>query len=435
MLTMRRLMVAMLTVSLLGAVACDNKKDSGEAAEADAPEGGEAKDGDKEGAGKAPEIAKEAGEELSGVAEQAKSLLEEGKPLNPKQYEALMLAIADCEVDDKRGYIDSKCEAFKVLRKARSNRTDTIKNITGMWSDLGQKHIGHESPAVRIYSAQLMGSLFGASADSQKLIIDAARKEKSPAVLMAMIRTVRSSAGKNPDITQLLLDMSRHDNEHVRKTVIVGLTSSWAAGTEKTLERAIEMIDGDASMDVRKAGCSNLGRRADEKALPTLEKYTAWPAKEAKLYNDCFRGLVDMWSSAVPQKKPSEKAYKLTVKLLSETPRSKERPAWTAMSSLGWASKEKFQEAAPWYDNKKMLKLLNEIIADKEYYWLGRNAAIDSYIRLGAEKKDIEALLKKSYKGVTQESKGVDKFVVKKLEEKIAKWDEEMKRYGRDKKK
>lgn len=432
----KRWMVALLALCLTGTVACDNKKedDGGGDSKAEAQETQEG-DGDKEGAegDGGGEGAAAAIEGLDAMRTQAEGLLKEGKPLNEKQYEALMLGLKDCEVDQKRGYIDSKCEAYKTLKKARANRTDTIKNISGMWSGLGQKHIGHESEAVRIYAAQLMGSLFGANKDAQSKILDAARKEESPAVLMAMVRTVRSSAGKNPEVAKLLMELSKHENEHVREAVIVGLTSSWSEGAEGTLERAIEMVEGDESMDVRKAGCSNLGQRADEKALPTLKKYTAWPPKEKELYSDCFRGLVGMWSSPVPHKNPNEGAYTYTLELLKEKPRSKERPAWTAMSSLGWASKDKFQSAAPWFKKDELLGVLADLISDKDFYWLGRNSAIDSYIRLGANKEDLVKIRETAYKDVKADDSGVDKFVVKKLEEKVAKWDEELKRYGRDK--
>ncbi len=346
----------------------------------------------------------------------AEGMAKEGASLTLDQYEALLVGLSACQVDD-RG-IDRKCEAWAKYNEARKNRRDLIKAAGGGLSNLGKKHISHESPAVRLQAATLMGSLFGASQESQQAIVDAAKKETVPGVLKAMLRTVSSSISKNPAVLALMMQYTSHENAQVRKEVVSALTSSWSKGTEGTLEKAMQMVEKDADEDVRRYGCSRLGARGDERALPLLEKLTADASKDPRLYADCMRGLIGMWSSPIVHDAPSKKAYELTLKRLKQTPRSEHMPAWASLSSMMWAKNDKFQQRADWFKKDELLTALSEIVKDRGAYWMARTSAVDTMKELGADKPMLETL--KATYADAKDKPGQDKHVLDKIEKALS---------------
>jgi hypothetical protein len=345
------------------------------------------------------------------VKEVAGAIKKGGPGLTEAQFEALLLGLSACEV--KTNGIDRKCAAYKAYREGRKNRGTLVKDWGGMLSAMGRKHISNESPAVRIQAASLMGSIFGSSKESQAAIVKAAQGEKHPRVLKAMLRSVSSSIKKNDAVRQLMLANANHADEKVRMEVVGALTSSWAKDTEGTLEKAMEIVEKDPAVEVRQYACRRLGERADARALPLLKKLTAQPS-ESKLYSACVRGVIAMWSAPVPHKAPSKEAYAHTLALFKKTPRSKSHPPWTAISAVEWASKKKFQEAAPWFKQADLNAALIDIVKDRKANWLARTGAVDALKRLGATPAQFEAL-KKAYSGADGKA-STDKHVLDKIE-------------------
>ena len=357
---------------------------------------------------------------LDQVAEAAGDLAALGKTDGPEvtaeQYEALVLGIADCPVDENG--IKRDCPAYKALREARKGRSTVLKDWGGAMADIGRKHIKHASPAVRIQAASLMGSIFGTSAESQTALVEAAAAEKDPQVLKQMLRTLSSATGKNPEVAKLMLANASNADAKVRNEVVSALTSTWANGSEGTLEKAMEMAEKDADADVRTYACRRLGERADEKVLPLLEKLTADPAADTKMYSACFRGLVAMWSSPVPHKAPSEKAYKLTLKLMAKKPRSNEHPPWTAIPAMEWAKNDKFKAVAPWFKAPELVAAISDVVADGQSNWLARTSGIDAMSKLGATKADFEKL-EKVY-APAKDKPGTEKRIYEKITKAMA---------------
>ncbi|MGK0360508.1 MAG: hypothetical protein ACI9U2_002821 [Bradymonadia bacterium] len=328
------------------------------------------------------------GKDVKGIGAGLKS---KGPGLTEAQFETLLLGLKDCEVKDSG--IDRKCEAYKAYREGRKNRGTLVKDWGGMLSGMGRKHIKNTAPAVRIQAANLMGSIFGSSKESQAAIITAAKSEAHPRVLKAMLRSISSSIAKNDDVRKLMLDKASHPDQKVRMEVVGSLTSSWARGTEGTLEKAMEMVEKDAAPEVRQYACRRLGERADARALPLLKTLTA-SATDEKLYSACVRGVIAMWSSPVPHKAPSEDAFKHTLALFKKTPRSKSHPPWTSISAVAWASKKRFQDAAPWYKNAELVAVLMDVVKDRQANWLARTGGVDALKRLGATPAQFGELAK-----------------------------------------
>lgn len=357
---------------------------------------------------------------LDQVAEAAGDLAalgkDDGEGVTAEQYEALVLGVSACQVDDNG--IERECPAYKALREARKGRNTMMKDWGGAMAGIGRKHIKHASPAVRIQAASLMGSIFGTSAESQAALVEAAAGEQNMQVLKQMLRTLSSSVGKNPAVAKLMLGNAANADAKVRMEVVSVLTSTWARGSEGTLEKAMEMVEKDADPEVRTFACRRLGERADEMVLPLLQKLTQDPAADPKLYSACFRGLVAMWSSPLAHTAPSQKAYALTLKLMAKKPRSNEHPPWTAIPAMEWAKNEKFQAAAPWFKPAELVAAIADVVSDPQANWLARTSGVDAMSKLGGTKADFEKLL--AVYAPNKDKPGTDKRIYEKVEKALA---------------
>jgi hypothetical protein len=360
------------------------------------------------------------GVEAVGGGDLASFLKDESAPLTPQIEEQLLLGLKDCTVSDTG--IDPKCEALKTWTAARGRKTAT-KQILGGTTNLGAKHINDESPAIRYKSADLMSSLFGADATTQKTIVEAAKQEKVPGVLANMIQAVGSKHKANPEVKELLMTGADHPSERVRTESMGWFLTSFGQGVPGTFEKVMEKIDNDPSTKVRASLCSKLYGSSDDRALPIFDKYLSDKKTPDDVFKGCWDGVIAAWTGYAKPQKPSQKAFELTCKVLEATPRTKERPPWTGISTLKSAKTEfkpedKFGQewlakVKPWYKQERLLKALEAVAGDSSANWLGRNGAVDVMKELGAPKAAFERLQKKYDKG----AKGDDTHVKRKVEE------------------
>lgn len=358
--------------------------------------------------------------EASALGKGARTIAEEAAgTFDVAAYEKLLVGLADCEVS--AGGIARSCAAWKAFDASRRDRRNLLRNDGAALSAVGRKHLSHESPAVRLQAARLASSLFGGDQASRDALVEAARVEKDPQVLRAMLRSVRSSIGRSDAVRDLLVQMADHPDEQVRMTVLGALSAGWAAGTEGTLEKVLAAVETDPSPRVRAYACRQLGDRADERALPLLERLTADVGEDEKLYEACFRGLIGMWAAPVPQKAPSERAYRLTMERLRAEPRSEGRPPWGAIANLEWAGKGSLAKAAPWFDKDALVEVLGDLAGDRAAHWLARTGAVKVMARIGAPRSALEAL-EAGYADIA-EVPGVDKHVYDVVVEQLARRD------------
>jgi hypothetical protein len=342
-------------------------------------------------------------------------------PLTKPIYEQLLLSLAKCEVT-KRG-IDPKCPEYQNLRKAR-NRKTSLKQMREMNAELGKKLIDHEHPAVRLQAAKLMQSVFGSNKEVQKVIIAAAKDEKEPAVLAAMLRTVGSKHKTNEDIKKLLLQMADHESPVVRREAMSWFLTSFGEGVEGTFDKVLEKVENDPSEDVRAYLCNRLYGSSDERALEIFEKYLLAEDTPKKLYNACWNGVINSWTGFPKPRKPSKEGYELTMKILEKTPRTKNRPSWSGISTLR-SAKTEYRESDrfgnawleavdPWYDKKRLLRALESIATDEDANWMARTASLRVMHELGEPKATFVRLQKKY-----EDAKAGDDYHVKRQIEDI----------------
>lgn len=347
-------------------------------------------------------------------------LADPSKPLTAELYEQFLLALKDCEI--KQADIDSKCEAYQNFNKAR-NRSNGLREIVTVSGKLGTQYIRHESAPVRLQAASMLSSVFGSSAETQKTVLDAAADEKEPAVLRAMIRVVGSRHKSNPDITALLLKSADHESPIVRKEAMNWFTTSFGEGVPKTFEKVLEKLDKDPDMSVRRYLCSRLYGSSDERALPAFEKYLTSKNTPKELFAGCWEGTIAAWTGAVKPKKPSKKAYELTLKVLNTKPRTQDLPPWTGISTLSFAKtefeandkfgQEWYQSVKGWYKKNDLMTALEAVALDSDANWMARTGAVDTLKKLGATKATFERMHKKVAEQKDSQSRHVEQRLKK----------------------
>lgn len=343
----------------------------------------------------------------------------ENEPLTLEQYEKLLLALSACKTVDSDttyyGSVDAKCPAYAALSAARSKK-DAMKNISGKTGPLARKLLENPAPAVRVQAAQMMESLLGTSKEDQKAVVELAKKEKDVSVLKALLHAVWNNGGKNPDVASMLLSLAAHDNPQVRATAAVGISSSWNKGMAGGVEKLIQLVEKDPDAKVKQAACEYAGELGDDRLIALYTKVTA-PSSDPELAARCFPGLLKMWASWPLFANANEKAYKLTLKLLFQKPRTDKLPPWTSMGtfeSVGKAqgsSYDKWKSQATWYDPKAVKRAMLEIAGDKSANWLGRTGAVRAAVALGGTKAELTALKVKL---------GDDKQVVSQIDKSMA---------------
>ncbi|GEM_PF-1250767 len=339
----------------------------------------------------------------AGPVDEVKAFLEkDDAPLTESVYRKLILALESCKLDD-RG-IDPKCEASKNLRQAR-NRKTSVREMQGLNGKLGRELISHPNAAVRLQSAKLLQSAFGASKETQDVIVKAAKTEKEPAVLAAMLRTIGARHKDQPEIKALLLTMADHPSDAVRREAMSWFLTNFGEGVEGTFEKVLEKMDNDPSEDVRAYLCGRLYGSGDERALPVFEKYLLDDKTPTKIYNACWNGVINSWTGFPKPRKPSQKGYELTMKVLEKKPRTKDRPPWSGISTLRSAKIEvrendrfgtEWSEAVKgWFKQDRLLKALQSIAVDPDANWMARTAALRVMQELGEKEATFKALQKK----------------------------------------
>ncbi len=420
----------------LGLIACDKKNEPAaatqpEPAETATVEGGEGKTDEAKPAEPAgtssdrikaavAEVGKELaeGDKLAAAVDDVAALAKNADkgPLDAAAYEKLILDHATCEVKDG-GNIDPKCPAVVALREAMSGG-QALRNLAGGAAEIGKKHLGHASPAVRIKAAGLLSSVFGTSNESQDLVVEAAKKETDVGVLQALIGTVSNDGAKNAKVGELLLWAADHADANVRKKAIYALSSTWNRELAGGPEKLIALMESDADADVRATACKYAGKLGDAKFVPSYTRLTADGA-DAELRASCMEGLIQMWWSYPFHENANEDAYKLTLALLGKKPRTDKDPHWTLPGTFRSRNEDKFanwQAKNTWYKADELKAVLIDIIDDPNAKWMARTGAVDSLAVNGA-KADLEALLAK----YPEDAKGDAKHVRRKLTEAIAK--------------
>ena len=322
-----------------------------------------------------------------------------------RTYTQYLDALESCSLV-KRG-IDPKCPAWTAFSKWRKKNQKQLAQRGLELAHLAESRLKHRADAIRLHAASVMGRVKAAHDVRLRVLLRAAKVEKTPQVLIEMLRSAGRFIGQSEDVRTFILKASNHASASVRIQAASWMTSSYATD-DASLSRVIEMVRTDPSVLVQKSVCRRLGARPNSAALSLLAKETTEP--DSPLYGACLKGLIGAWSNPRTDSTPNRAAYTLSIARLKNQSRTATNPPWQVVSALVWAGHPSMAKRAPWLRKGDVVNLLLEIIADRRVSWVTRNTAIDIAERLGCVARRFKELARE-YEG----SRGRDLGVLRKL--------------------
>ncbi len=327
-------------------------------------------------------------------------LADKSQPLTPEIEEKLLLALKSCKVDDNG--IQPRCPEYRNFNQARVRKWKAA-DPAAEGAAIGLKHLGDESPAVRLMSARMMGAKTGSSPATRKALLAAADKEKVAGVLVSMLRALGPHQQGDAGIGKLLMKSADSPSQRVRMEAMGWLLTPAGAAIDGSFKKISDALAKDPSAQVRTYLCSRLYGSGNADAIPLLQKYLLAKDTPPQMMGGCFQGLVGAWTGYPRPKKPSKEAYELTLKVLKATPRTEQRPPWTGISSLRAArtdirpgdagGKKWLDNVKGWYKQQDLLAALESVAGDLDANWLARSSALDVMRQLGAPKADYKRVL------------------------------------------
>lgn len=283
--------------------------------------------------------------------------------VDAEDFEALLIGLAACEVTMQG--IEPRCEALKRYTAALKNRGHIERPWHEVDKRLGLKHLLHEDPAVRLQASLLLGPLQTPTEQALDPLIAATRIEVHPGVVKHFIKRLGRGALLHPRATDLMLEFAGHENEAVRLTATDWLTDARTRHIPQAIERAMLLAQEDSSARVRQRALSRLGNGGDERVIPLLEEILKTSKATSRRRAAAFRALLTLWSSPVPQAKPSQRAYDASMRWLKKTPRDHHHPPGSTLSAMRWASHKLFKERAPWFDREAFIDTAFSVLEDR----------------------------------------------------------------------
>jgi hypothetical protein len=300
--------------------------------------------------------------------------------------------VEGCELE---GYqIVPTCPGLHDLNAGMANVPGEVR------AEAGRAMIGHPSPAVRVKAAELMNLAHGKgpSRESQDAIADAATRERVPGVLRAFIRVIADHGAANANVAKVLLAAADHPDSAVRLQAVYALSSAANRGLAGGAAKLAALAERDADVKVRHSACEYAGKLGGDELLPLYEKLTA-PSTDPDLYAACMEGLVRMFHNAPVLDTANERAYRLFLSRLSDTPRSETSPPWNVMSVFCYFSHAAdgdkvaaWKQRAPWFDAAEVKRVMASVIADPKASATARTAAVESMVGLGATTQELDTI-------------------------------------------
>ena len=305
-------------------------------------------------------------------------------PPTPKtpQVEKLLLDLKTCQVD--RYGISFLCSAYKAFRNAtRYSVYSYSRSSHPEQRKVAVKHLKHTSPAVRLGALKLVSFRYLRDQGLTDMALRIARQEKHPAVLVRWVELVGMSAKGAPAAQAFLMAMADHQESRIRSRATRELC--YNPTIPGAYEKVTKLLQWDPDPAVKRTACEHAHRFEKDGLLPIYRKLTEKGTTDASLYKACMLGLVKMWVGF--RINPNRKAFELSLRRLSEKPRSKKTFPWRVIYRLGRRPKigGGLSRAVPaWYKKKRVVKLLSDLARDFRLDRLIRKDAIRALRRLEA---------------------------------------------------
>jgi hypothetical protein len=326
-------------------------------------------------------------------------LQNQSAPATQGVYEKILLELEECRVIGTN--IDPQCPGLQNYYRARGRKA-APKSWSQLDFEAGKKFIEHESPAIRVQSAKLLGGSAASNPEACKVLVSAAREEKDPHVLPAMLHSAAPLVRRDAGARELMLPMSDHPWPAVRIQALESLLAPWSSEIPGAFEKVLDKVKNDPHPGVRGQLCSRLYASGDERALPVFEQYLLAEGTPKEIFVGCWKGVVSSWVGMPRPSRPSQRGYALTLKLLNRQPRSQDFPpedeimplrlANVELSAKDQAGAQWVEQVKEWYKKDRLIQALDGLAKDRKASWKARTSAIRVMVELGAKRETIEAL-------------------------------------------
>lgn len=236
-----------------------------------------------------------------------------------------------------------------------------------------------EAPQVRGYAISNVGSLLGVSdshiADAKEML----KNEKDSYVICRAVRALANEGGKDADIGAFLLNAAKSENSKVRREAAMAIGSSWNKGLDGAVDAMITLMS-DPDKDVRSKAYGYAGGLGDEKIIEPIVNMLNNP-EDAELHGNGIDSLNKLWYDFPFHENTSEAAYRATMDYFKTTPRTKDVPSWTAISSLKNKNDSHYDEwraKATYFNEDEFAQIMTEIIKDTDAISFARSGAVDN---------------------------------------------------------
>lgn len=236
-----------------------------------------------------------------------------------------------------------------------------------------------EAPQVRGYAISNVGSLLGVSDSHIAAAKEMLKNEKDPYVICRVVRALANEGGKDADIGAFLLNAAKSENSKVRRGAAMAIGSSWNKDLDGAVDTMITLMS-DSDNDVRSKAYEYAGGLGDEKIIEPIVIMLNNP-EDAQLHGNGIDSLNKLWYDFPFHEKTSEAAYRATMDYFKTTPRTRDVPSWTAISSLKNKNDSHYDEwraKATYFNEDEFAQIMTEIIKDTDAISFARSGAVDN---------------------------------------------------------
>lgn len=280
----------------------------------------------------------------------------------------------------------------KMEMPANSPTKEAIKLVKKLSIDkVMDRLLDSEYPQVRGYGLASLQGLFGVNDKAREKAISVLENETDAYCLYSATCGLMNEMKNDTKVADFIFKMADHENARIRVRAAISIGNSWSRGVDGTVEKIIVMMN-NSDIDVQKAALSNAGKLRDEAVIEPIVAVLNDDSR-AKVHGDAIRGLASMWLDFPLHESTSEAAYQATLDYYSKTPRTKDVPAWSGISSFNTVSEKgltdnQWREKATYFNADNFTKVMADLIADPDADWLAKQPAMKAVLALCPEKFD-----------------------------------------------
>lgn len=309
-----------------------------------------------------------------------------GKKSDEAANDAKPEAAAEAKADDAKA---NDADPFTDMDKKKYD--EAVKAMTQEERNAFElKALKHTDPKVRVLPMISMTfNLDDDKSEKAAALLHILQNETDTEVLTTALRSNMNNLKVSNAFYEAYKKHAASDNADIRMAAMQGIINSNNRSVEGIEAEGIKFLD-DKDTRISAGACKELLSDKYTSAMPKIEEIMKTSTDEVML-ETCAKGLMDLWYYAPFFKEFDAKAYQLTLDYLKKTPRTKNLPGWTIISTLKKAPKDEWRALAKEFNAKDLVAVLSDIVKDENADPVAREYAIGA-IGIHGTKADLEAL-------------------------------------------